>query len=223
MTLKLIQTGDGSFTLFVHELNEHYHSTFGAVNESRHIFINAGFNYFKNITEQINIFEFGFGTGLNAFLTLFEARKNKQKVNYTTIEPNPLDKDIFSKLNYFDFIKDKNAEKIFLRLHQNSWNKHAEISKGFFLLKIKSKIEDVALDPDKYHLVYFDAFAPEVQPELWTEQIFQKVYNSMRNNGVLVTYSAKGMVKRNMIFAGLKVEKLPGPKGKREFIRAVKN
>jgi tRNA U34 5-methylaminomethyl-2-thiouridine-forming methyltransferase MnmC len=177
MTLKLIQTGDGSFTLFVPELNEHYHSVFGAVNESRHIFINAGFNYFKNITEQINIFEFGFGTGLNAFLTLFEARKNKQKVNYTTIEPNPLDKDIFSKLNYFDFIKDKNAEKIFLRLHQNSWNKHAEISKGFFLLKIKSKIEDVALDPDKYHLVYFDAFAPEVQPELWTEQIFQSACN----------------------------------------------
>ncbi len=222
MPLKLIQTGDGSHTLFVYELNEHYHSTFGAVNESRHIFINAGFNYFKNITEQINILELGFGTGLNAFLTLFEARKNKQKVNYTAIEPYPLDKDIFPKLNYFDFIKDKNAEKIFLRLHQNNWNKHAEISKDFFLLKINSKIEDVILESDKYHLVYFDAFAPEVQPELWTEQIFQKVYNSMRNNGVLVTYSAKGMVKRNMISAGLEVEKLPGPKGKREFIRAVK-
>ncbi len=223
MPLKLIQTGDGSFTLFVPELNEHYHSTFGAVNESRHIFINAGFNYFKNITGQINILELGFGTGLNAFLTLFEARKNKQKVNYTAIEPNSIDKEIFSRLNYFDFIKDKNAEKIFLRLHQNDWNKHAEISKDFFLLKINSKIEDVILESDKYHLVYFDAFAPEVQPELWTEQIFQKVYNSMRNNGVLVTYSAKGMVKRNMISAGLKVEKLPGPKGKREFIRAVKN
>ncbi len=222
MPLKLIKTGDGSFTLFVPELNEHYHSTFGAVNESRHIFINAGFNYFKNLTEQINILELGFGTGLNAFLTLFEVRKNKQKVNYTAIEPDPIDKDIFSRLNYFDFIKDKNAEKIFLRLHQNDWNKHAEISKDFFLLKINSKIEDVILESDKYQLVYFDAFAPEVQPGLWTEQIFQKVYKSMRNNGVLVTYSAKGMVKRNMISAGLKVEKIPGPKGKREFIRAVK-
>ena len=222
MPLKLIKTGDGSFTLFVPELNEHYHSTFGAVNESRHIFINAGFNYFKNISEQINILELGFGTGLNAFLTLFEARKNKQKVNYTAIESDPLDKDIFHKLNYFDFIKDKNAEKIFLRLHQNEWNKHAEISKDFFLLKIKSKFEDVISETDKYHLVYFDAFAPEVQRELWTEQIFQKVYKSMRNNGVLVTYSAKGMVKRNMISAGLKVEKIPGPKGKRDFIRAVK-
>lgn len=223
MPLKLIKTDDGSFTLFVSELNEHYHSTFGAVNESRHIFINAGFNYFKNISEQINIFELGFGTGLNAFLTLFRARKNKQKVNYTAIEPDPLNKNLFPRLNYFDFIKDKNAEKIFLRLHQNDRNKHTEISKGFFLLKIKSKIEDVILESDKYHLVYFDAFAPKVQPELWTEQIFQKVYNSMRNNGVLVTYSAKGMVKRNMISAGFKVEKLPGPRGKREFIRAVKN
>ena len=215
---ELVTTEDGSHTLYVRELDEHYHSLFGAVTESRHVFIDAGLR--AAVGNQLNIFEIGFGTGLNAFLTLAEIQGSGKAVNYTGLEKYPLDKDILGSLNYASLIHGIEGN-IFQRLHSAPWNVETAITENFTISKIHGDICQLEI-PNHFHLVYFDAFAPDKQPELWTSEIFSRIYLSMLHGSILTTYSSKGQVRRNMINAGFKVEKLPGPPGKREMIRARK-
>ncbi|MCK9398873.1 MAG: tRNA (5-methylaminomethyl-2-thiouridine)(34)-methyltransferase MnmD [Bacteroidales bacterium] len=215
-------TGDGSHTLFVPELGEHYHSVFGAIAESRHIFIDAGFKNINKSIEPVEILEIGFGTGLNALLTCIETETMRCKVKYTTIELNPLQEDIYSLLNFADLITYRDSREIFLRLHQLPWNEWTYLTKHFSLLKINSSLKDYQPAKGTFALVYFDAFGPDVQPEMWTKEVFNKIAFGLKKHGVLVTYSTKGTVKRNLSGAGFSFEKLPGPPGKREFLKAVK-
>ncbi len=213
-------TADGSHTLYVKDLNETYHSINGAIQESKHIFINAGFNYLKK--PQLKILEVGFGTGLNAFLTLLECIKTKTKIDYTTIETFPLANKIIEQLNYTTELKSILKEtKLFHLLHQVAWERYQKITSNFQLNKIKVELNNYQTI-EQFDLVYFDAFAPQVQPDMWTKSIFEKVYDLMSEGGILVTYCAKGSVKRTLIEVGFNIENLPGPPGKREITRARK-
>jgi tRNA U34 5-methylaminomethyl-2-thiouridine-forming methyltransferase MnmC len=215
-------TGDGSHTLFVPETGEHYHSIYGAIAESRHIFLEAGFKHILRFNEKIRILEIGFGTGLNALLTYIESEISGCFVEYTAIELFPLKEEVYSLLNYCDLLNFLDSRVIYLRLHNSSWNKPVNISPKFSLLKRNSSLQDYLPEKESFDLVYFDAFGPDIQPEMWTGEVFDKMAFCLRKNGVLVTYSTKGTVKRNLKSAGFRIEKLPGPKGKREILRAVK-
>jgi tRNA U34 5-methylaminomethyl-2-thiouridine-forming methyltransferase MnmC len=219
MTIQPVITEDGSTTLFIPELKEHYHSIHGAVQESMHIFINNAYSQIQ--TSPARIFEAGFGTGLNAFLTFLVSDKAGTSVHYTTIEKFPLEDNIVRSLNYPE-MTDPAKDKIFQVLHDAPWGQDIWISEYFTLHKIKSDLREVQLPASAYDLVYFDAFAPEIQPELWTEEIFRMLYQSMKEGACLVTYSVKGSVKRALKAAGFRLEKLPGPPGKREMTRATK-
>jgi len=221
METRLIRTDDGSYTLFVPSLNEHYHSTFGAVRESLHIFIGAGLMACDHEAKTLSIFEVGFGTGLNAYLTLLESAKFVPAVHYTAIESDPVDITLISTLNYPELCGDKDAAR-YTGLHDTPWNCEIQVEELFFLHKIHRKIGECELPANEYDLVYFDAFGPDVQPELWTAEIFTKLFNSMKKGGILVTYSVKGTVKRALKSTGFTLEKLPGPPGKREILRATK-
>jgi len=215
MKSEIRTTGDGSQTLFVPELNEYYHSSFGALTESKHVFIEAGLKIAMQAFDEIHLLEVGFGTGLNATLTLLGT--TGRKVNYTAIEAFPVENEIIEVLNYFE---DRQCKEFFNQLHKCSWNEKHEIHPGFILTKVKSKLEDLVLTRKQFNLVYFDAFGPEVQPELWTEEIFEKIARWMKIGGILTTYSAKGEVRRKLKNAGFKVERIPGPPGKRHMTRA---
>jgi tRNA U34 5-methylaminomethyl-2-thiouridine-forming methyltransferase MnmC len=220
MEIELQTTADGSHTLFVPELNEHYHSTFGAIQESRHVFVESGFRHLLLQKKPINLLEVGFGTGLNALLTLLE--KDDINVNYTAIEAFPPDRQLISQLNYHQQVNSPDATRIFRLMHDCGWGEFQEITDGFCLKKILGKIEEIELTANTFDLVYFDAFAPDVQPQLWTAGIFSKLHRAMTADGVLVTYSSKGLVKRNLTEAGFTIERLPGPPGKRHMLRASK-
>jgi tRNA U34 5-methylaminomethyl-2-thiouridine-forming methyltransferase MnmC len=215
-------TADGSHTLFVPGLNEHYHSTNGALQESMQVFIENGLRYVPPCTKEIILLEVGFGTGLNALLTVLEAKKEKRKINYVAVEPEPVDREILEQLNFASVIGGTEAVGYFKKLHEAGWVYPAYLSDYFIISKIQAKLEDITLKEAQFNLVYFDAFGPDVQPELWTEQIFTQLYNCMKPDGILVTYSCKGTVKRALKAAGFTIEKLPGPAGKREVLRAVK-
>lgn len=221
MNRTLRTTADGSATLFVPELNEHYHSVHGAVQESNHVFIQAGLKACKS--REISILEMGFGTGLNAWLTAIYAAKNKLSINYTALEKYPLVPEEWRLLNYTEHASHKQSG-LFQHIHQVPWETKTEISEHFALQKIKADFADFNFEETQnaFHLIYFDAFAPSTQPDLWTTEMFLKMYNSLKQNGLLVTYCAQGQVKRNMKAAGFKVEALPGPPGKREMTRAIK-
>lgn len=219
--LKLVVTKDGSHTLFNEELNEHYHSTFGAIQESKHIFIEAGLKYQLNKFNQINLLEVGFGTGLNVLLS-FDQSTSVKNIEYWGIEAYPVTDDLISNLNYGEILKSEFLTSTLKKIHKAEWNKEIALSLNFKLHKKWSKIEDAVLPNNYFNLVYFDAFAPDVQSELWTVDVFKKLYESMTENGILVTYSVKGVVKRALKSAGFKIEKLPGPIGKREILRAMK-
>ena len=219
---KIVNTSDGSHTLYNETINEHYHSQFGAINESRHIFIDAGFKFVANSFNHFNILEVGFGTGLNAFLTFFEAQKLKRKINYIAVEPNIVDSEIINNLNYPSLIDEEDSKKIFDEIQNGKWGFPFYLSDDFIMNKINEKIQDISFKPSSIGLVYFDAFSPQVQPEMWSVEIFKNLYDAMITNSVLVTYSCKGDVKRALKEAGFDVEKIPGPEGKREIIRALK-
>lgn len=223
MKHELVITSDGSHTLFVKELDEHYHSIHGALQESMHVFINAGLTEAEKHFDTIHLLEIGFGTGLNCLLTYFNHHK---PVKYAGIEAFPVEESILGKLNYTEWMNYRDAQKVFQLLHAEKWNKPALLNSDFELIKLQQKIEDItSTDFQIYNapnLIYFDAFAPSAQPELWTENIFKNIYNIMSQGGILVTYCAKGEVKRNMKAARFTIEALPGPKGKREMTRATK-
>jgi len=203
-------------------LDEHYHSTFGAIQESDHVFIKEGLSIVCDMFPKINILEVGFGTGLNALLTVLKLSEIDKQVDYHAIEPFPVENDIINSLNYPDVLKNLQAEEIFFQLHNISWDIPAIMNNQFSITKSLSKLEDILLDSNHYHLVYFDAFAPDIQPEMWEQEVFNRIVKSMKEDGVLVTYSAKGSVRRSLQSAGLKVERIPGPPGKREMLRGRK-
>jgi len=218
--MKIVTTEDGSHSLYSEQFNEHYHSTYGAVQESMHVFIEAGLN--KCSLQEVNILEAGFGTGLNAFLALQNSIEKGRKVYYYSIELYPLKEEVYRELNYAAAVDFDGAAKYFQALHEAEWDTDVQISPDFTLRKVKGSLTEAALPQDFFDVVFYDAFAPDTQPELWTEEIFAKVYSSMKREAILTTYCVKGIVKRAMRAAGLKVEKLQGPPGKREMIRAVK-
>ena len=211
---------DGSATLYIPEIDEHYHSVKGALTESLHIFIQTGFYYSK--ADPLTIFEVGFGTGLNAFLTLLECEKLQRKTVYHTIELYPLTTEQANSLKYQDTIAPEHAT-LFETIHLAEWDKPIEITPNFTLHKIKGDLGQIILPDQSFDLIYYDAFAPEKQPNLWSEEIFEKINRSMKSQGILTTYCAKGEVRRRLQRAGLIVERLQGPPaGKREILRAIK-
>ncbi|MBN1820834.1 MAG: tRNA (5-methylaminomethyl-2-thiouridine)(34)-methyltransferase MnmD [Prolixibacteraceae bacterium] len=213
-------TADGSHTLFVAELNEPYHSVNGAVTESMHVFIENAL-LFRN-KKDIVVFEVGFGTGLNCLLTALKAMENGLKIKYITIEKYPLDPEIIKKLNYPSFFKDDRSE-IWEKIHESPWDRDVELNNNFKLYKINADILLTSFSKisQNFDVVYFDAFAPDVQPALWQPEIFSRLFEKCNKKAVLTTYSAKGSVRRTMISAGFKVEKLPGPPGKKEMLRGI--
>lgn len=223
MQREVIQTKDGSDTIVIPSQQITYHSMHGAVQESNHVFIEAGLNYFidKNpqpICPSIKIFEMGFGTGLNALCTLQEVIQNQYKIFYQTIDAFPLSDQEFTLLNYQQLAE---AEKYFINLHQCEWEKDIAIHPLFIMHKIKKTFLDYSTD-QQFDLIYYDAFAPNNQPELWTETICMKLFYMLKQNGILVTYCSKGAVRRSLTVAGFSIEKLKGPPGKREMLRAIK-
>ena len=214
----IIITSDGSHTIYVPEIDEHYHSVHGAIQESNHIFIKNGFEICK--ADPMNIFEVGFGTGLNALLTALKCISGNKEVNYTSIEKYPLDDRIIRCLNHSDYAGE-NAKEIFQLIHSAPCNINVNICKNFNLEKIESDFTDFQ-HKGIYDLVYFDAFGPDKQPEMWTTEIFERIASVTKKKGILVTYSAKGEVKRTLIACGFDVTLLPGPPGKRQMISAVK-
>lgn len=221
MDIKLTKTKDNSHTLFIPELDEHYHSIFGAIQESQHVFINSGLKY--SDSNNLKIFEIGFGTGLNTLLTIIEAINSGIEIYYYSIDNYSLDINIIQKLNYPDILElNKHLRDMFYTMHNEPWNKEIKLADNFTLIKLKSDLTKFYITY-QYDLVYFDAFAPEKQPEMWSREIFQKLYNNMSDGGILVTYCAKGIVKRTLLSAGFTVRGIPGPPGKREMIRAHKS
>lgn len=216
--MKIRKTDDGSQTIHSEQFNENYHSTFGALSESKHVFIEAGLNYSK--LKSISIFEVGFGTGLNAILTYIEGKKRNLKINYTAIELYPVNIKQIGDLNYHQFFQKSDYNK-FALMHSTEWNKKVDIASHFTLTKIKSDLTNFNMSGN-YDIIYFDAFSPGTQPEMWSFEIFKKIYDSTNQNGILTTYSSKGLVKNNLRSAGFKITRLPGPKGKHHIIRAEK-
>ncbi len=221
MKRTLLKTGDGSYTLHIEEWNEQYHSKHGAIAEALHVFIKEGLYYWtdKFASKEVSIMEIGFGTGLNAFLTLLETKKHNFKIDYTGVEAYPLKTSEAITLNYPSLLNA--SEKVFLKLHESSWEKAEKISDNFKLTKVNKFFSEIAIE-NTFNIIYFDAFGIRVQPDLWTESIFQKMYKALKTNGVLVTYAASGNARRAMTAVGFSVERLPGPPRKREMLRATK-
>jgi len=220
---KLIKTGDGSVTIHLSEWDEQYHSKHGAIQEAKHVFIKMGMEYWigQNNGKEIAILEIGFGTGLNAFITFLQAKKLQLKVNYIGVEAYPVSENEIRELNYAEMLSAEKYFDSFKKMHEIPWDAPTAISENFQLEKQQKRFEEIE-DINKYDLVFFDAFGARVQPELWTEEIFAKMFAAMKTSSVLVTYSAKGSVRRAMQTAGFIVERLPGPPGKREMLRALK-
>ena len=220
---RLIQTADGSHTLFLPELNEYYHSVHGALPESLHVFIREGLDLvMQKKTAEAHILEVGLGTGLNALLTLMRSAGTGCSISYLALEPYPLTRGEVDSLNFYELMKEKMPEKAFRRIHEIPFSKRETIAPGFEFEKWLNKVHEAPLPVEAFNLVYFDAFGPQVQPELWTEGVFARVFAAMKKGGVLTTYSAKGSVKRALKASGFCLEHPAGPKGKREMTRAFK-
>lgn len=221
-SLQRILTEDGSHTLLNTKLQEQYHSKHGAIQESLHVFIRMGLDIIIQQKNVISILEIGFGTGLNAYLTLLEGAHNNVAITYTTIETFPIDTKVALELNYPQQVLNKTHDKLFEQLHEEKWNELIAITDQFKLLKLNTTLEKFESN-QLYDLIYFDAFSPKTQPEMWTVEQFSKLFHYMNNGALLVTYCAKGEVKRALKSAGFKVIGMPGPPGKREMTVAIKD
>ena len=219
MKKQLITTKDGSKTIHFPEWNESYHSQHGAITEALHVYITSGLAYRTkiNVLETTSILEMGFGTGLNAYLTYIFGQDNNVDINYTAIEKYPVSSEIISQLNY---VAD-NDRSVFEKMHGLPWEKFNAVSNRFRLKKQNIDI-DIFKTEDRYDVIYFDAFGPRVQPNLWHRSILENMFSALNPNGVWVTYCCKGSVRRDLIDIGFQVEKIPGPPGKREMLRAIK-
>jgi tRNA U34 5-methylaminomethyl-2-thiouridine-forming methyltransferase MnmC len=215
-------TKDGSQTLFVSALDEGYHSWHGAAQESMHVYISEGLKHVSDGLSELNVFELGLGTGLNAFLTALYAAKTKLKITYEGIEKFPVDPDVLGKLNYQDLYGNEDNPHLFEHLSSAKWDEVVDISPYFKIRKIWADFLSFENKRDFYDVFYFDAFGFRAQEELWTHASFQKCFDMLRKGGVLVTYASKGVARRTMEAIGFTVERIPGPPGKREMMRATK-
>lgn len=240
--MQIITTEDGSNTLFSEQFNEIYHSRHGAIQESLHVFIKTGLDYVLEQKrdrllavnppsslerelegEAVSILEIGFGTGLNALLTMLEAEKRNLKIYYTTIELYPVDIVTIKELNYTQQLGYEFCYGPYHSMHLVRWNEAHDVTPHFNFKKINASVPEYSFEPNSFDIIYFDAFAPDNQPEMWTADVFRKMHVALRTGGILVTYCSKGSVQRAMKEAGFTVQKTPGPPGKREMLRAFKN
>ena len=227
MKIEILKTADGSPTLYLPELDETYHSRHGSVQEARHVFIQYGLNFVigeqkkeESADTAIQLLEVGFGTGLNALLTFLEAIQNPAlHIAYTSYETHPIAESIWSQLNY---INEPMASESYTTFMQAPWNENVGLRSNFDILKIDKAIQELEQE-NHYDLIYFDAFGPRAQAEMWDVFVFKVLHRALRPNGVLVTYCAMGQFKRDLKSLGFVVESLPGPPGKREMTRAIKS
>ncbi|MDR2911070.1 MAG: tRNA (5-methylaminomethyl-2-thiouridine)(34)-methyltransferase MnmD [Bacteroidales bacterium] len=220
MTHTLIETADGSKTIFIPEINEPYHSVNGAITESEYVFVNRGFVFHKK--KDPVIFEVGFGTGLNALLTAINAEKNNRQTMYYTIEKYPISNETVKTLAYGDIISN-NASYIYEKIHSCEWEKTIKISPHFYIHKINADLVNFSVNTTTiFDIIYFDAFGPDKQPEMWTPEIFQKIYTNCSPGALFVTYSAKGEIRRQLANIGFEIERLQGPPGKKHMLRGIK-
>lgn len=218
----IIETSDGSHTILSQQLQVSYHSKYGAIQESNHVFLANGLHHVARNTQTIAILEMGFGTGLNALLSFREAYSNGWNLHYTTVEAYPISIEQAKALNYHELLGEPGRPDLLLQLHEQPWDT-VECYEGIFTFnKIASRFESLQFPPERFDLVYYDAFAPSAQPELWETEVLRIVYDALKPGGILVTYCAKGAVKRSLKSLGFVIEELPGPPGKREMTRAVK-
>lgn len=219
MEREIIRTKDGSTTIHIKDWDECYHSKHGAIQEAQHVFIKNGLALYQN--QSVSILEIGFGTGLNAFITYLESKKLDLEINYVGVEAYPVSISELSAMNYVSELNADDKNAIFNLFHESNWEEKVVIDPFFTITKRQQFFEEIT-DCEKYDLIYFDAFGYRVQPDLWSTSIFKKMHTALRPGGKLVTYAARGVVKRSMIEVGFTVEKLPGPPGKREMFRATK-
>lgn len=232
MERHIVITADGSSTIHLPEWDEQYHSKHGAIQEAYHVFIKHGLHHFcsqecylersREVDNEIKILEIGFGTGLNAFITMLEAEKLNLQIQYFGVEGYPVALNEILQLNYPKQLEVSDKTSLFNSIHESSWEVPQIVTNTFLLTKQQRLFSEIR-EFDAYNIIYFDAFGARVQPELWTEYMFKKMYDALKENGILVTYAAKGSVRRAMQSVGFKVEKLPGPPGKREMLRASKS
>lgn len=218
----IFETSDGSHSLYSEQYEVSYHSKYGALTETRHVFIEAGLQYRAVDKQRLNVLGIGFGSGLNAFITMLEARRQGLHINYEAIEAYPLQEAQWKQLNYAAHVEDQDAALLFSKLHELPWHERHEVVEHFHFTKRKKAIEELQYMPT-FDVIYFDAFAPNAQPELWGADVMQRMHDALLPGGALVTYCAKGAVKRTLRGVGFEVEALPGPPGKREMTRAVKS
>jgi tRNA U34 5-methylaminomethyl-2-thiouridine-forming methyltransferase MnmC len=216
---EIIQTLDGSTTIHLKEWDECYHSKHGAIQEAQHVFIQNGLSLYPN--QAVSILEIGFGTGLNAFITLLESQKLHQSIHYVGVEAYPVNAAEVLAMNYVTELNAISHEALFKKMHESKWDEKVVLLPEFELTKRKQFFDEIDAI-EEFDLIYFDAFGYRVQPELWSTAIFKKMYEALKPGGKLVTYAARGVVKRSMIEVGFTVEKLAGPPGKREMFRASK-
>ena len=226
MKREIITTEDGSKTIQITEWNEQYHSKHGAIQEANYVYLDKGLQYFitenkvKSI-QNVSVLEIGFGTGLNAFLTLLQAERLKKNIEYTGVEAYPIASEELQALNYVEALQAEDNTSNFEALHKSSWETQHQITEHFNLKKEQKLFSEIT-NENSFNVIYFDAFGPRVQPELWTEAIFKIMYKALKPKGVLVTYCAQGHARRAMISSGFSIEKLQGPPGKRHMLRALK-
>lgn len=224
MKREILTTNDGSTTIHLPDWDESYHSKHGAIQEGYHVFIKNGLSLFHNNTSEstsVSILEIGFGTGLNAFITYLESQKENKTIDYVGVEAYPIEVEEALQMNYVSELNAIDEDEIFKTMHECNWEEKHQIAPHFSLTKRKQFFQDIS-DENVFNLIYFDAFGFKVQPELWSLEIFQKMYAALKPNGVLVTYACRSSIKKAMIECGFKIEKLPGAPGKREMLRGTK-
>ena len=220
MKREFITTEDGSVTILLPEMQETYHSKFGAIQEAYHVFIQNGLVLTKG--QPIAVLEIGFGTGLNAFITFLESVKSGQVINYTGVEAYPVTHEEAPLLNYVEQLKAEAHAAVFQHMHAAEWGVTTQLSDNFSLTKRKQFFQEID-DKEVFDLIYFDAFGYPVQPDLWSVDIFKRMYAALKNNSVLVTYACRTVIKKAMTEAGFQTKKVPGPPGKREMLIAFKS
>ncbi|RJE71462.1 tRNA (5-methylaminomethyl-2-thiouridine)(34)-methyltransferase MnmD [Reichenbachiella sp. MSK19-1] len=223
--VEIFETKDGSHSLLLPEMNETYHSTHGAITEAQYVFLEKGLAHYREMNpdqQVIRVLEIGFGTGLNAWLTALETNKSMESLVYTSLEKYPLAKEVTDQLNYVGQLGDEKGQEVFDLVHAAAWNEQQKITELFSLIKVETDVFQFEVEEAVYDLIFFDAFAPSKQPEMWSPEVLAKMYQGLAQNGVLVTYCAQGQFKRDIKSAGFEIEELPGPPGKKEMTRATK-
>lgn len=219
MKREIIITSDGSTSIHLPEWDESYHSKHGAIQEAQHVFIKNGLSLCKR--QSVSVLEIGFGTGLNAFITFLESQKSNQNIDYVGVEGFPISAEEVLQMNYVNQLNANQFELEFKKIHQSDWEENVTISEHFRLTKRKQLFNDIN-DKNQFDIIYFDAFGYRVQPELWSVEIFIKMFEALKEGGILVTYACRGPIKNAMKEAGFQIEKLSGPPGKREMLRGWK-